>query len=78
MLPGARDNYELTEIILKQNGPLEILLSLMEDYEDHEDLYGELHLIHDFLNDQEPPISGADLGRFAELIEGIRTEIVKL
>jgi hypothetical protein len=75
---GARDNHELTGIILQQDGPLEVLLSIMEEYPDLEDLYNELHVIYDFLQEQQSPMAARNLDLFAGMIEELRTEIVRL
>ena len=78
---GARENTEITDIIIRQDEPLEVLLSLMEDINDQGDsdfLYSELSDIYDFIKDLQTPMSDQELDTFAEKIENLRTEIVQM
>jgi uncharacterized protein YfkK (UPF0435 family) len=75
---GARDNREITRIILEQDEPLEILLSLMEEVEgDFDDLYNDLSDIHDHIRNQSSPLSDRELETFAGKIEELRNRIVQ-
>ncbi len=75
---GARDNSEITDIILRQSDPLERLLALLDEHEDDElvnSLFIELTDIHEFINSQQSPMSSTALDSFSEKIESLRTRI---
>ena len=75
---GARDNREITDIILQQDEPLEILLSLMQEIDgDFDDLYDDLADIHDYIKDLQSPLSDRELENFAGRIEELRNRIVQ-
>ena len=75
---GARDNKEITDIILAQDEPLEKLLVLFEDHGDDElinSLFDDLKEIYQFIIDQQAPMSDSALDSFAEKIENLRTRV---
>ncbi len=75
---GARDNSEITDIILRQSDPLERLLALLDEHEDDElvnSLFIELTDIYEFINAQQSPMSSTALDSFSEKIESLRTRI---
>lgn len=77
---GARDNTEITDIILQQDEPLEKLLSLMDDLEDDtyvSSLYPGLEDIYKFLENLESPMANDELDAFVEKIENIRSDIIE-
>lgn len=77
---GARDNTEITDIILQQDEPLEKLLSLMDDLEDDayvSPLYPPLEDIYKFLENLESPMTNDELDSFVEKIESIRSDIIE-
>lgn len=76
---GARENREITNIILQQDEPLEKLLSLLDEHEDDSlvySLYQDLNEILEFLEDQESPMDDEALDSFNEKIELLRTEVI--
>jgi uncharacterized protein YfkK (UPF0435 family) len=75
---AARDNREINKIILEQDEPLEILLSLMEEVEgDFDDLYNDLSDIHEHIKSQGSSLSDRALEMFAGKIEELRNRIVQ-
>lgn len=75
---GARDNSEITDIILRQSDPLEKLLALLDEHEDDElinSLYNDLTDIYEFINAQQSPMSSTALDSFSEKIENLRTRV---
>ncbi len=76
---GARDNTEITDIILQQDEPLGNLLALMEDYRDDsifDELYQDLDEIYDFINDLQSPMTSQQIDTFSEKIEQLRSGII--
>ncbi len=76
---GARDNREITNIILAQDEPLEKLLELLDDHEDDPLIFGfrgDLKEIYNFIVDIEGPMSSQQLDTFAEKIEVLRTRVI--
>ena len=75
----ARDNREITEIIIQQKEPLENLLALLKDREDDSSIdnyYKELTEIYEFLITLQSPMSAQALDTFASMIERIRTTVI--
>ncbi len=75
---GARDNTEITDIILAQDEPLEKLLELLDDHEDDLFIYGfyqDLEEIYEYIRDISSPMTARQLDTFAEKIEAIRNRI---
>ncbi len=76
---GARDNTEITDIILEQDEPLEKLLELLDEHEDDPFIYGfyqDLEEIYDFIKGIESPMSSQQLDAFADKIEVVRTRVI--
>lgn len=76
---GARDNTEITNIILQQDEPLESLLELMDAFSDDSfinSLYSDLSAIHNFIINQNAPMSNEALDAFIELIDPLRSGII--
>lgn len=75
---GARDNSEITDIILRQNDPLEKLLALLDEHEDDElinSIFNDLTDIYEFINAQQSPLSSNALDSFSEMIENLRNRV---
>lgn len=76
---GARDNSEITNIIVQQGQPLQNLLELLDDHSDDDfihGLYHELDDIHSFISDQGSPMTNAALDNFVEMISALRHRII--
>jgi hypothetical protein len=76
---GARNNTEITDIILQQADPLEKLLTLLDKHEDDSliySLYQDIKEIYDFIIAQQSPMSGQVLDLFTEKIDSLRTKII--
>ncbi len=76
---GARDNTEITDIILAQDEPLEKLLELLDDHEDDpfiHSFFKDLEEIYEFLEGIESPMSSRQLDLFADKIEVLRTRVI--
>jgi hypothetical protein len=75
---GARDNSEITDIIIQQREPLGKLLDLLDDYDDDfiNSLHQELQEIHNFLNNLRSPMTNEEVNAFADNIESLRTKII--
>lgn len=76
---GARDNTEITDIILAQDEPLEKLLELLDDHEEDPFIHGfyqDLKEIYEFIKGIESPMSSRQLDAFADKIEVLRTRVI--
>ncbi len=76
---GARDNTEITDVIIRQNEPLERLIELLDCHEDDafiHSIYNDLKKIYELISNQQSPMSGSALDSFSEKIERLRTRIV--
>lgn len=76
---GARDNTEITDIIVRQEEPLEKLLVLMDDHEDDEFIYSfyqELSEIYQFIKDLSSPMTDDEVNSFSEKIESLRNRVI--
>ncbi len=76
---GARDNTEISDIILQQDEPLEILLDLLDDHKDDNFIgpfYQDLTEIYDFIENLQSPISNVELDAFTEKMNQIRTKAI--
>jgi hypothetical protein len=76
---GARDNSEVTDIIIQQREPLEKLISLLDDHEGDNyinDLQRELQEIHNYLNNLRSPMTAPEINAFAENIERLRARVI--
>jgi len=76
---GARDNTEITDVIIRQGDPLEKLIALLDEHEDDafiHSIYKDLTEIYELISNQQSPMSGSALDSFTEKIESLRTRIV--
>jgi hypothetical protein len=76
---GARDNTEITDVIIRQDDPLEKLIALLDDHGDDafiHSIYKDLTEIYELIGNQQSPMSGSALDSFSEKIERLRTKIV--
>jgi hypothetical protein len=76
---GARDNSEITDIIIKQREPLQRLLSLLGEFDDDsfvESLHQDLEAIYNYLENMVSPMSLEQIDSFVELIEPLRTRVI--
>ncbi len=76
---GARDNTEITDVIIRQNDPLEKLIALLDGHEDDafiHSMYKDLTEIYELIGNQQSPMSGSALDSFSEKIERLRNRIV--
>ncbi len=76
---GARQNTEITNIILQQNETVEKLLTLSKEYEDETYIYSfykDLTEIYEFLNELQSPMTNESLNAFSEKIEKLRMKVI--
>ncbi len=76
---GARDNTEITDVIIRQGEPLGKLIALLDEHGDDaiiHSIYKDLTEIYELISNQQSPMSGSALDSFSEKIESLRTRIV--
>jgi hypothetical protein len=75
---GARDNSEITDIIIQQREPLEKLLELLDDYDDDyiNTLHQELQEIHNYMDNLRSPMTNEEVNAFADNIERLRAKVI--
>jgi hypothetical protein len=73
----ARGNTRMSDIIMHHEEPLGIILSMMEDKGIINPLYTKLADIHAIIEKQQSPVSGSTLDTLAEMIDNLRTDLIK-
>jgi hypothetical protein len=75
---GARDNSEITDIIIQQREPLGKLLELLDDYDDDyiNSLHQELQEIHNYMENLRSPMTNEEVNAFSDHIERLRTKVI--
>lgn len=75
---GARDNSEITDIIIQQREPLEKLLELLDNYDDDyiNSLHQELQEIHNYMDNLRSPMTNEEVNAFADNIESLRSKVI--